>query len=266
MQRPYIGITGFMGWHEVTGMPRVLQALASRRNLPHVRDLMVGVLVSSKTLAGGTNKWPGRYPKIENIRSIFVAHPNMMNLIHYNTDDQTTLAMQLLTLVEIAGDQLHGFQLNIAWPHVGEIEKFHEATSWKQKLVLQVGRRAIEMAERAPQKLAEMVARYADSVRYVDYVLIDPSGGKGEPFSTESARALLGAIAERCPKVGLGVAGGLSADSLDLVEPLLEEFPNLSIDAEGRLRTKPADDLDLAVAERYFVDAFALFERRQKED
>ncbi|MDP3947688.1 MAG: hypothetical protein Q8Q41_03295, partial [bacterium] len=140
------------------------------------RKLMVGVLASSKTLAGRTNKWPGRYPKMERISEIFQVHPAALNLIHYNTDEPETLSDQLLRLVEISGENLHGFQLNVAWPLVEELEKFHEATSWKQRLVLQVGGGAMARVEHSPQKFADMVALYGGFVGVVDDVLIDPSG------------------------------------------------------------------------------------------
>jgi len=58
--------------------------------------------------------------------------------------------------------------------------------------------------------------------------------------------------------MGLGVAGGLSPTTLDLVRPLTNEFPDLSIDAEGRLRT-PEDHLDLAVSSEYLRKAFEMF-------
>lgn len=256
MRRPYIGITGFMSWHEVTGMPRVLQALASQQDFPHIRDLMVGVLVSSKTLGGGTNKWPGRYPKVGTIKSIFVTHPSMVNLIHFNTDNPMTLVAELIKLHELTGSNLHGFQLNMAWPSIGDLEMYREAMGWEPRLVLQIGARAMHDLEDSPAKVSEMVGHY---VGVIDDILIDPSGGKGEPFNTESARAFLRAVAERGWDIGLGVAGGLSAETLHLVGPLAEEFPQLSIDAEGRLRRKPQDDLDLEVAEKYFNGAYALF-------
>lgn len=259
MQPPYIGITGFMSVSEVLRMASVQYSLsARRRELKPVRDLMVGVLVSLKTLAGGTNKWPGRYPKVDDIKSIFTGHPHMVNLIHYNTDDPTTLARQLLELHELAGEHLHGFQLNVAWPDMGQLRRYRMMRADRPRIVLQIGDRAMREVDGVPGRIAERVHGYGD---LVDDILIDPSGGLGEPFNTEIARIMLAVVKERCPSVNLGVAGGLHPDSLGLVEPLLKEFPELSIDAEGRLRRKPQDDLDIVVAEQYFRAAHDLFER-----
>ena len=58
--------------------------------------------------------------------------------------------------------------------------------------------------------------------------------------------------------MGLVVAGGLSPTTLHLVQPLIEEFPDVSIDAEGRLRDHE-DHLDLQVAGQYLSKAFKMF-------
>lgn len=98
---PYIGITGFMSSDEVR---LILDTFIKSR--PWVRNsfgqtvfrgkndriLMVGVLASMKTLYGKTNKWPNRYPKIEDIKNIFLCNSkHLLNLIHYGTKHAETL-------------------------------------------------------------------------------------------------------------------------------------------------------------------------------
>ncbi|MBI3627473.1 MAG: hypothetical protein HY220_01855 [Candidatus Sungbacteria bacterium] len=235
--------------HEVVWMAGVQHSLATKNP---VRWLMSGVLASSKTLVGLTNKWPGRYPKVEDIKSIFTAHLNMVNLIHYNTDNEMGALGDLVRLHELAGPHLHGFQLNMAWPETRLLDDYRRAFGWEPRIVLQIGRRAMGEMNHDPREVSDRLEDYAG---VVDDVLIDPSGGKGEPFNTESARMFLRAIAERGWDLGLGIAGGLDAQSIQLLEPLLEEFPGLSIDAESRLRNKPADDLNLERARLYFTEA-----------
>src|SRR5437868_5866280 len=114
---PYVGVTGFMS------RPEVVEALAM---VPRgsVRRLMVGVLMSSKTLVGQINKWPGRYPKKDAIVDIFIDDPRALNLIHYNTDNPEALFTQLAEITKLAGPNLDGFQLNIAWPPISQIENW----------------------------------------------------------------------------------------------------------------------------------------------
>ncbi|OGC58182.1 hypothetical protein A3A70_00405 [candidate division WWE3 bacterium RIFCSPLOWO2_01_FULL_42_11] len=250
MRNPYVGITGFMSRAEV-------DAVLSEFPKTAARALMVGVLVSSKTLRGVPNKWPNRFPAVGNVAGIFPSHPQALNLIHYSTDDKASLHDQLVELVQLGGANLHGFQLNIAWPMPGAVRHFREAFP-HLKLVLQVGWHAFEMVHHSPKLLAERVLYYGDSI---DYVLLDPSGGLGKPLDVSKARGYLTALVTQMGFAQLAVAGGLGPDTLSLVEPLVKEFSELSIDAEGRLRD--ADDhLLLEACHVYVAKALGIFANR----
>lgn len=218
---------------------------------------MVGVLASQKTLRGQQNKWPNRYPKVENIADIFFRHRQALNLIHYNTEEPESLTEQLVEMTRLGGPHLEGFQLNLAWPSRDAILAYHKVCGGKF-IVLQIGGRAFEMINHLPKELAERVSWYE---HVVDYVLLDPSGGYGVPFDTGKARAYLKALASYNLYLGLGVAGGLSPTTLNLVQPLVSDFPDLSIDAEGRLRDSQ-DNLDLSIAGQYVQGACYLFSQR----
>src|SRR5438105_4591331 len=104
----YIGITGFVARKEVD---EVFAALTKDTN----RLVMVGVLVSDKTLAGEKNKWPQRYPKPDVLSTIFRSYRNALNLIHFNTKEPNRLLYSMSMAQDLAGFDCHGFQLNIAW-------------------------------------------------------------------------------------------------------------------------------------------------------
>lgn len=61
---------------------------------------------------------------------------------------------------------------------------------------------------------------------------------------------------------GLGIVatGGLGPEGIGLVEPLVEEFPDISINAQGRLRPSGSalDPIDWDVAKTYLVRALEL--------
>lgn len=249
MKKPYIGITGFMSLDEAIAVLRSMPVSAGR-------VVMVGVLASQKTMRGIQNKWPNRYPKMEKIAGIFPNHPLALNLIHYHTKEQETLYEQLLKMTGFGGDNLHGFQLNVAWPSPSALKKYRLAYPTMQ-IVLQIGARAFEMVKHSPKKLAAKVAKEYDEL--IDYVLLDPSGGYGKPFNTERARKYLTELKAKKLNAGLGVAGGLSPNTLGLVEPLTKDFPDLSIDAEGRLRNQN-DSLNLNIAEEYIRKALKTFD------
>lgn len=247
MRKPYIGITGFMSLGDAL---HVLNAVPTNTN----RLVMVGVLASLKTMRGIQNKWPNRYPTMDKIAGIFPDHPLTLNLIHYNTKEKETLGDQLIAMTRFGGANTHGFQLNIAWPEPDILREYKKVHPTKQ-IVLQVGGHAFEMVNNSPERLALRVAEYDE---IVEYVLLDPSGGYGKPFDPDRAHDYLVALREKNLNIGLGVAGGLSPSTLNLVEPLAKEFPDLSVDAEGRLRTQE-DHLDLNVASEYLRKALAMF-------
>lgn len=243
---PYVGVTGFMSREEVIEALALIPQESARR-------LMVGVLMSSKRLTGQQNKPSGRCPKKEAIADIFIDDPRALNLVHYNTDSPETLCAQLVKITELAGPHLDGFQLNIAWPPISELKDYLEIYPEKF-LLLQVGGKAMAQVE-SMERFTELVGAY---LPMIDAILIDPSGGKGEPFDPVKGAEYLRAV-RGYPTLGVGIAGGLGPETLYLLDSLVREFPELSIDAEGRLRTlKPEDALSLGAMRTYLEDAFPI--------
>jgi hypothetical protein len=264
---PYIGVTGFMYKMEV----ETVLAWQPRGNFliigPRVRPFMIGVLASSKTLAGMENKYPTRYPPVSRIADIFPAWSatDVVNLIHYSTDDPYTLGDQLLKLTVLGGPRLHGFQLNINWPTIREhgrvireLVEYHERYP-NIRMVLQIGRRAVAETEaffgkEAPRELAKQIFSFGN---LISDILFDMSGGRGELLDVEQAKRYLRAISEGVVECGLGVAGGLDGNTLPNIRELLFWFPNLSIDAENNLRDEE-DKLSLPAVHGYISAATEL--------
>ncbi|MDQ5949022.1 MAG: hypothetical protein QG589_148 [Patescibacteria group bacterium] len=248
----YIGITGFMSREEAI----LARAAFPARVLLH--NFMTGVLASSKTLAGGTNKWPSRYPKVEAISEIFLNDRNSLNLIHYSTDDTgpDSFRDQLEQLVKIGGPNLHGFQLNVVWPSITMIRNFRESHPDMQ-IVLQVGKRAMGQYEHRPRLIAAQIAEYAG---LVDYVLIDPSGGNKERFVPLSVLNIFDAICEQSPSaIRFGVAGGLGPGRMEHLKEVLRMYSYISIDVEGGVRTpQPEDMLDMWSVMKFLEEAIQL--------
>jgi hypothetical protein len=244
---PYIGITGFMTACEVSN---ILGSVPEKSD----RLVMIGVLVSLKTMQGIKNKFPNRYPEMEDIAEIFQDHTSALNLIHYSTDEKENLLEQMIKLTEIGGSNLNGFQLNVVWPKVEIIRDYRRIYPEKQ-IVLQVGNHALEQINHSPQKASIKIAEYEG---LIEYVLLDTSGGYGKQFNTEIMSNYMRFLKENNPTVGLGVAGGLSYETLHILEPIVKEFPDLNIDAEGRLRDGE-DRLNINLAKEYLKKAFNIF-------
>lgn len=249
MPKPYIGVTGFMSRQEAEEVLKAMPVDSSRQ-------LMIGVLLSRKTLGSGTNKWPNRYPQPGKIAEIFPSHPLAFNLIHYSTKEPETLFDQLSYIAEqgFAGPNCHGFQLNVAWPRPNQIIRFH-STYLSKWIVLQIGNAALEQVENDPVQLANKIE---NEYKSVDYVLLDPSGGYGKPFDPQKLRDYLLELKSRNLNMGLGVAGGLSPNTMHRLEPLADKFPDLCMDAESRLRDSN-DHLDIKTAKEYVRKASDIF-------
>ena len=126
-------------------------------------------------------------------------------------------------------------------------------------IVLQVGARAFELIGYSPQKLADKIESEYGGL--IHYVLLDASGGLGKPLDARMLTPYLRALAAKRLPIGLGVAGGLNADSLHLVVSLIDEFPNLCLDAEGKLRNRK-DNMSVRAAISYLTGTYALFKNK----
>lgn len=245
-KKPYIGVTGFMTRDEVR---KVLEVV------PHNSDyaLMVGVLMNEKTINGlAHKKWPGRYPLWHDVPGIFVDDPRTLNLVHYNTPHVESLARQLLEIVDMCPG-IDGFQLNIPWPSIDQMEQYWNVCPEK-KVVLQLGSQAM----REVSSIDNLVKRIEDYGPLIDTVLVDASGGTGRPLEPAVCTQYLRAL-QKVPNITLAVAGGLGPGSLHLMKDLVECFGELSIDAEGRLRAPhPEDRLDIEATQSYVLQAFRL--------
>ncbi len=249
--KPYIGVTGFMAPEEVQTVAAVM---------PRFSDslFMVGILMSSKTLHGLPNKYPGRYPKRNEVSKLFNSSPSVINIIHYSTDDRASLLLQLNAMVGMycthsgLRASLEGFQLNIPWPDPATLAEYRSFEKDRRlTFILQIGSGALECVYNNPTLLATRTKEYAN---LVDYILIDPSGGIGKEMDVSFATNCVQAIYDAGIEINVGIAGGLCTETLDRIQPILEKFPDLSIDAEGRLRDKD-DHLSINDARAYVEKA-----------
>ena len=251
--KPYVGITGFTQASDVVACLERVPWDAERR-------FMVGVLLSSKTINGGTNKYPVRYPNYKGIKNIFNNDPRCLNMIHYVTDDKSTLRQQLLNAAEIGGVNCHGFQLNIVWPDI-EVLKEVKKELPNHKFVIQCSGSAMRKFETSPANeipslLRSLVYSYQRN-NVIDYFLIDPSGGRGKSFNAAHTIKMLEPHYREGLTYGLGVAGGLRAETTSNLVPVLAQYPYLFWDAEGGLRDQD-DNFILESALDYLTASFEL--------
>ncbi len=209
----YVGVTGFTTREQVAA---VLPALR------HNYRLMVGVLVSQKTLAGLPNKYPLRYPKVADVADVFVDDPRCLNLVHYCSSTPPDVDT-LQKLADVAGPRCHGYQFNGAWPEPDALATVLGQKGLRLVLQLQPG-----------VFVGDLFPYYREGL--VTDVLIDGSGGRGEAIPLDGATHTRVNVLRGTTAWGVGIAGGLCEAEILRLLVFLCAHPNLSLDAEGKLR------------------------------
>lgn len=214
---------------------------------------MCGVLLSNARLTGNPSGTPNRCPDPDAIGSIFSDDPRCLNLVHYRPQPGADVADALTRATEVGGPNCRGVQINATrggpWPEPGALAAYRERAQ-PQRVVFQAGREAMESVHHQPAELARRCAEYSG---LVTDVLVDASEGLGIPLDAGRSIEYLEALRSEAPELGLVVAGGLHAGNIrELLAPLLPDWSNVSIDAEGRLRDEQ-DTLDVSEATEYLA-------------
>lgn len=251
---PYIGITDFMSFEQVQ---RMLDVFNEHKPKGSQRLLHVGVMMSFKTLNGLETVWSKVFPQKEDIADIF-GSDYVYNCIHYaDYEHRSGFSRELSRAIHFGGTGIRALQLDMTWPDPGQIAHGVHTSRKNVEVILQIGRRAFEEAGENPD---EIVSKLEDYDGIIHRVLLDKSVGRGIPMNPEELIPYARAIKKRFPKLGIVVAGGLSAENIDRVKPFIEEFPEISIDAQGKLRPSGSalDPIDWNLAEAYLIKALEL--------
>lgn len=258
---PYVGVTGFMSLKEVAFCDGVFRKAVLGLESPIVcseLNLMVGILVSQKTLASGTNKWADRYPPVSLVPELTALRvENLLYTIHYNTDDAATIDEQIDQLLRLSPN-IDALQLNMRWVSHVALQRIRRKYP-DLRIILQIGAGALsDVAEPGEIYLGDALRAYEG---VVDDFLVDPSGGKGEPADVWRAFACI-SDGEIPKNMRPGIAGGFCSENVCNVRGLMRRmlWKPVNIDAEGRLRTQAegGGKLILEEAEKYIKASVSL--------
>jgi len=254
--QPYVGITGVTTTKEVEDAIKEYAIAGYTMTSKHIP--MLGYLMSQKTI----NELPNDNRRVIDYfrrKELFAAAGgNALTMIHYFTKEKETLADQ----IEIAFDSLYpdlcrAVQLNVNLPLIDQVKQIKHKFPHMQ-IVFQANRYIIE--EKEPKDVAKIIQDYAP---FIDYVLIDPSGGTGKDFDLKVCANLYRLIKETSPNLTLGFAGGLSGENVyDRAKDLITvvKANDFCIDAEGKLRTKFSrkkddDFLSMEKVRKYLIES-----------
>ena len=254
MRPPYIGMTDVP---DADWLTRMLNRYVDADGPRCGRWLHAGVMMSYKSMNGLPTRWSAAWPKNEEVAGIFVPSHWILNTLHYADYDGVDVLASLERAAGYGGRWLGAIQLDMIWPDPAAIRAFAERRP-KLRLILQVGAKALSQADEDADALIERLKAYDGAL---SDVLLDMSGGKGVAMNPARLEPYIYELRARIPGLGITLAGGLGPDTLPLVEPLVRKFPDLSIDAQGKLRPSgdALDPIDFDRAESYLRKAVAMF-------
>lgn len=270
----YFGVCDVYSPEEAVAMA---EELRRDRKSPN-RKVMVGVMTHPLALHPDVDDpYEVRkvFPAREQLAGGFTEDPDVLNTIHYadlyGPNAGQNVFENLELCVEYGREHLDAIQLDLTWPKPHEIKKFKEKNP-DIFIILQVGKFALKEVECDPQAVVDRLREYDDSI---DFVLLDMSMGKGKGMEAGRLLPLLRIFRKELPYLGLAVAGGLGPDSVDLLKPIAEEFPNVSIDAQGNIkRDAPKDALghmvsthpaDLGRSKEYIKKSCVMLDNSKEE-
>ncbi len=213
--KPYIGVTGITCIEDVEIMKHALGDSYG----------MFGILVSSNTL-NGENPHRGRYPNIKIVKDLLEEMPeNALRAIHYNSENIENVSNDVNKIVNLTNGLCNCVQLNMEYPPLDQVISIKDENK-DLKIIFQLGKDS--MGEGSHKDILPKMKPY---VPYIDYILIDASGGSGLEMKITDTLKYAKSLKNLKP---LTFAGGLNGDNIHLFMSLIEEF-DASIDAEGKL-------------------------------
>lgn len=261
MRESYIGIADFTDFQQVQQMLEVFTAF---RLAGSKRMLQVGAMMSQKTLNDLPTVWANAFPPKENIAHIF-GSDGAYNCLHYvDYYHSPDFRRDLTNAISFCGARIDALQLDMIWPSPVQVAEGVIASRKRIDVILQIGRKALEIAGNDPKAV---VARLADYEGVIQRVLLDKRMGRGLGMNARVLLPFVRAIKEAYPTLGVGVAAGLGPKTMRLAEPLIGEFPDLSFDAQANLHRDGSalKPIDLNLAEAYLVKALALVHQLQPQ-
>ncbi len=233
--KTYVGITGPVNIQETDDICREFSEAGYSMASPHIP--MLGFLVSYKTLNGQSTQ-NRRYPHLNTLPDLLrVTDGKVLTMIHYNSKEIDTLSNQVDQVFNgiYENGLCRAIQLNIVWPEISQVVRIKERYPDMQ-IVFQASHKVMD--GKTSSQIAQGIRDYGD---LINYVLIDPSGGRGIPFDLGSSVALYLELRERCSDLTIGFAGGFTGKNVvPRVSKIFEKLGEsvFCIDAEGGLRDK----------------------------
>jgi hypothetical protein len=233
--KDYVCVSGVSSANEAKEVGNLIRSSGFTMQTDHIPA--IGIQVSWKSLELGYSEGNRRVPKFDQLPFILEsAKETAFTTIHYYTEKNWQLTYEIgkvLDYKDIYKNKLvNGLQINRVFPRPGEIEALKDAYPELRLIV----------AVHPDQHLIGHMAKYlVRNYKELDYVIIDPSEGKGIGLGVESAASTYRILRDEGFDRGIVFAGNFNGENVRTNIKMLEESigsRNFSIDAESGNRDK----------------------------
>lgn len=177
---------------------------------------------------------PGRVVVMSGPRfDFFAQHERLLPSVRFAPERRTGLKEEMeeaLGWKRGSPDRLCALDISTPWPNPKEIEPIRRMDG--QSVILRVGNVAFDEAWRSPTEVVDRLARYAEAVTDVQFVVngVGTASGRGA-LEIADALALIAETRRRLPRMQIGVSGHFSLPGIiPEVLPFLRAHPALSIE------------------------------------
>ena len=256
----YIGIAGFSTPEEIE---ETLAVVPSNSNWP----LAVGILTSAKTIRGIQNRYPHRYPTVDQLPNLAQharavaakTQRNVMTVLHYSTDTLDQFEEQMIRVGGLAAKAgFVAFQFN-APPELLDTLIFPTLVDRLANVRIIVQLRTVRENE-GWVDLIGLALKLADRSHFITDLLLDSSGGTGTHLNLSTTSDLITGIRNGCKtrdRFRINVAGGLTPRNLVSLETLFRLHGLLGFDVESGVRDSD-DCLDIGLVHQFVAEAYRL--------
>lgn len=261
MEKPqgYIGITGVQNHEQVKALAAFAEECGLELGHPEKRALMVAGLVSKHTLSGG--KYSDRALDPANLENLFGPDDGVLRMLHIEqteAEDDYPEVVQALCEKLLEKNLLDAIQINGTRPaeQIREIAKLLPGL----KIVYQLRPELLE------QGIRKVLTTINEVRKSIDYVLIDPSCGRGEEFDVNAMSHIYQACEKAFPELRFGVAGGFTPENTEARSAKIaintRQFNGPTIDIETGVHNRENNTFDLDLSRQYIAAATASFENQ----
>ncbi|MCX6738075.1 MAG: hypothetical protein NTY11_01485 [Candidatus Parcubacteria bacterium] len=190
---------------------------------------------------------------------IFLDHPQVFNVLHYVDYGRQIQSSCLAAAALYGGEHLHAIQLEMIWPSPAMIAEFLQEYPGIE-VILQVNAQALKDVGNDPAGLVQRLRRYQ---RLVSVILLDKDMGREEGVDAEGLVPFTRAVASSGLGFNLAVVSGLNPGAHRFIEPLMREFPSMSLEAFCDLKPNrdPAQPTSWNEADVYMIKALRMLQR-----